>query len=952
MRARAPLSQVVICIAMSPVRRGVRRRCVGESRGRGGARGRTAAGLRHRRRRQTVSSFALGVVVACTTLLLQVSTRGCYAGGADAVDPIDEEPSVEEAGGGRARLDNDDTAREAVEADDFGDLRSGGGGDGGDGDSTAVVFGGKDPGSVIRGRQGVPITLVPGMEGSHVWDKQMHIGSNTFAFMAVDARILDGLGGQVKRGRSVHLEVDSMGWSLEGPALTKYKEEHGGMEYQTPVHHMLIWTLKDQTLEDMDELAERWRASQGGEQRSTDTIKHWQLVDDGSSFEVFGDTAWQVVVCMIHYNRHLTREEVLADANMTKIGCRFRVTGKRVREIPSTLVHVDISTDGPIESGMDYVRAFRYNDPAAVVDDDTDTDTDTDTPGGGGGGAASLGRVMHHADFNFHTHLYATLSSFVIVHPQIFAAACRHVMGGGGGGGGGSSTGYTMGKQSGGGGELSDEEAEACITSGHISTVVERASMDRSTQRCEGVYKDYNNTKLNVGIKFVEDEVGDGMGAGGSSSSRAGDAATKDARKKQERDLWSKTLVEQLHIDQIFFSAQADTVALCWTKGGGDGDGSYYAYSDNGGGAQPDFVSHNLNLGGIDRSSRKTLPKTTTMKEATTTTTTMTMPKTSTHSGGPNHLTLRYGDYVFLRCRYDDIPQEKRGKLRFGQTSEDEMCNIRFPVETRAVSQLSQYELFKPVGQGVSPPPPPPVHLSSLSSSSSSSSPSAAATTSSSTTMTTGKSSPHSRRSSSDDSPPRLTPSMDAPADEEPENISSKEEEVKEKEPKKAAAAEDYAADGPKAAEEEKQKEEYSEKSSTEISITNRTQDDDTSSKNHKGRDQIHAVTTSSRKMVAKHPPKEKEKEEEEEEEEKESGALKASESKKLSKQTQDAAAAKKKKFVPEPQGITSWEKKLPAKVDAARARNKALRHRQQNLLHRSPGQKRAPRRSASSSSS
>ena len=43
----------------------------------------------------------------------------------------------------------------------------------------------------------------------------MHIGDNTFVFVASDARILDGMGGQVKMGKSVHLEVESMGWLLD-----------------------------------------------------------------------------------------------------------------------------------------------------------------------------------------------------------------------------------------------------------------------------------------------------------------------------------------------------------------------------------------------------------------------------------------------------------------------------------------------------------------------------------------------------------------------------------------------------------------------------------------------------------------------------------------------------------------------------------------------------------------
>ena len=144
-----------------------------------------------------------------------------------------------------------------------------------------VTFGSRDhvndpTTSTRNNRQGVPVTLTPGMKGV-VWDKQMHIGSNTFAFIAADARILDGVGGQVKRGRSVHLEVDLLGWDVGDKELEEYRRRHDGREYETPVHHMLIWTLKDQTLDDMDDLAERWKASEGGEQRSTDTIKHWAV---------------------------------------------------------------------------------------------------------------------------------------------------------------------------------------------------------------------------------------------------------------------------------------------------------------------------------------------------------------------------------------------------------------------------------------------------------------------------------------------------------------------------------------------------------------------------------------------------------------------------------------------------------------------------------------------------
>ena len=71
-----------------------------------------------------------------------------------------------------------------------------------------------------RKNPGVLVALTPSQKEDgikkNVWEKLMHIGDNTFVFVASDAHILDGMGGQVKMGsKSVHLEVESMGWLLD-----------------------------------------------------------------------------------------------------------------------------------------------------------------------------------------------------------------------------------------------------------------------------------------------------------------------------------------------------------------------------------------------------------------------------------------------------------------------------------------------------------------------------------------------------------------------------------------------------------------------------------------------------------------------------------------------------------------------------------------------------------------
>ena len=540
-----------------------------------------------------------------------------------------------------------------------------------------------------RKRPGVALGVGPGdgkeERKEHVWERMMHVGENTFNFIAIDARHLDGLGGQLKNGRSVHLEVEALGWFSTAPqeALPLNIATSG---YESPVHHMLVWALKEQTLKDMDELAERWLASVQGSERSTDAIKFWQLTPDQSSFEVFGDTSWQVVVCMIHYNKHLTREEVLADARKTGLGCKYRLTGKRTQETPSTLVHADISFDEPIESGLDYVRVWRYNDTDAVA-----------ARGGGGGkdggrkvaepsprrAAAGketpfLGRVMRHQDFNFHTHLFANVSSLVIISPEVFAAACR------------GTTGVDFGEEGNAGSSrsgdvLTEAEAKACVSSGDISRVIEEASRYRSTQRCEGIYESYNDTTLGVAVMYDPFMDVDMDGESGGEQARGNEPTTRAV----DGDLISPNGDYTVSgparpgtINRHLVSGQTYTAAKCWARGGGNGDESYF--SD----AEPDFISADYDTASMGRNGGRR---------------------------GPHHFTLRYGDYVLLRCRYN-VPPAKRGQIRFGQTSKDEMCNIRFPLETHAVSRLSQIELLEEVAKSVSSP----SHSPSSSSSSSS----------------------------------------------------------------------------------------------------------------------------------------------------------------------------------------------------------------------------------------
>lgn len=73
-----------------------------------------------------------------------------------------------------------------------------------------------EPMNPSKPKDGVQVVLDAGLsETGKGWFRQEHIGDNTFVFVANDVHMLDGLRGQVKRGKSAHLEVETMGWMCD-----------------------------------------------------------------------------------------------------------------------------------------------------------------------------------------------------------------------------------------------------------------------------------------------------------------------------------------------------------------------------------------------------------------------------------------------------------------------------------------------------------------------------------------------------------------------------------------------------------------------------------------------------------------------------------------------------------------------------------------------------------------